>query len=158
MGLRSGPRLTLFCLAEQTAAGRKRKRGEARIEGSAAGRGGGLVDSLRQAGWPRRRRYRGSPFFFLPCRQNGGSCCCLGGLSTVRLYRIPPPHLSTLTKNKKNNHLTHSHVPVHPSPVPDQLGGTPCFVDAQESERTSSQKKRSLLLCQLPGKSAFYCH
>ncbi len=39
MGLRSGPCFTLFCLAEQTAPGRKRKRGEARIEGSTRGNG-----------------------------------------------------------------------------------------------------------------------
>lgn len=134
MGLGSGPCFPLFCLAEQTAPGRQavsqagrqagrqgRGRGEARIEGSAQGTG---ALSPQQAGWPGRMGYRGSPFFFVLCRQNGGSCCCLGASARprVRLYRIPSlstsslPPLVSHTQNRRHSlslSLSHTSPSIH---------------------------------------------
>lgn len=159
MGLGSGPCFTLFCLAEQTAPGRKRKRGEARIEGSA--RGTAALSPCGRLGGPDARGTEGA--LFVLCRQNGGSCCCLWASARprVRLYRIPPVlHLSTtslprpLPQNDRHS-LTHTRPSISSA---RSAGGVQCFVDAQESEQSSSQRKRGLLLCRLPGKSAFYCH
>lgn len=62
-----GPCLTLFCLAEQTAAGQEEEEdwGDGGGIGDGGGGGVGLVDSLKQAGWPTRQSYeRESLFLF----------------------------------------------------------------------------------------------
>lgn len=120
LGLRSGP--THIILPGWTnSTGRKRKRGEVRIEGSTRG---GLVSPYGRLGGPDARSTEGD--LFVICRQNGGSCCRLwaSAYSWVRLYRTqPPPQFSTpsLILSHKTT-VTHSHIPVHPSPAPDQLG------------------------------------
>lgn len=140
-----GPCLALFCLAEQTAPGQR----EGRIEGSAQGTG--ALSPV--AGWVARTPgVQREPFFFVLCRQNGGSCCCLG--ASAETVQDPPPRLSAppaslLSHRTAVTHsLTHSHIPVHPSPVPDQLGVCSVFVDAQESEQSRRPPR---------GREDFYC-
>ena len=72
------------------------------------------------------------------------------------LYKDPPSlnSLAPLPQNDRHS-LTHARPSISSA---RSAGGALCFVDAQESEQTSSQRKRGLFLCQLPGKSAFYCH
>lgn len=105
-------------LNKQHQAGRGR---EGRIEGSAQGTG--ALSPV--AGWVARTPgVQREPFFAL-CRQNGGSCCCLGASARPRprLYRIPLAlNAASLLSLTEPPSLTHSHIPVHPSPVPDQLG------------------------------------
>lgn len=92
---------------------------------------------------------------FVLCRQNGGSCCCLGPSAhpRVRLYRIPQLSTTSLPSPLPQS-LANTCPSIHPH-LPHQLGGVQRFVDAQESEQTSSRRKTGLLLCQLPGKALF---
>lgn len=87
-----GPCLLLFCLTEQTAVGKKRR--ELRNEGTHQGT---VRSSPWLVGWPRRRRYTGSPFFFHPrfvlCCQNGGS----------RTPPPPPSHRQSFTNSHPCN-------------------------------------------------------
>lgn len=140
-------------LNKQHQAGRGR---EGRIEGSAQGTG--ALSPV--AGWVARTPgVQREPFFAL-CRQNGGSCCCLGASARPRprLYRIPLA-LNAASLLSHRTAVTHSLSHTRPSiSSARSAGGVQCFVEAQESEQTSTQRKRGLLLCQLPGKSAFYCH
>lgn len=152
---------TLFCLAEQTAPGRQ----EEEERGALGGTGGDWYAVPRcRLGGPDAGGTEGALFFvcFVPAEW-GQLLLLSGGLSTVRLYRMP--HLSTPLPLPQNHHHSLTHSPTHPLPrtrpsisSATSAGGVQCFVAAQESEQTSSQRKRGLLLCQLPGKSAFYCH
>lgn len=119
MGLGSGPCLTLFCMAEQTAAGRKRKRGEARIEGSAQGTGA----LFPAAGWVAQTlEVPREPFLFSAVRMGAAVVIWGGPLPTLGWDCTRIPHLSTPSLLSHKTTVTHSHMPVHPSPVPDQLG------------------------------------
>lgn len=120
MGLGSGPCLTLFCMAEQTAAGRKRKRGEARIEGSAQGTGA----LFPAAGWVAQTpEVQREPFLFSVVRMGAAVVVWGGGLCPPSGGTVQgSPHLSTPSLLSHKTTVTHSHMPVHPSPVPDQLG------------------------------------
>lgn len=83
---------------------------------------GGLVDSSPwQAGWPRRQRYRGEPFFVLFCAVRMGAAVVVWGPLYCETVQ-DPPHLSTPSLLSHKTTVTQSHTPVHPSPVPDQLG------------------------------------
>lgn len=153
----------LFCLTEQTGPGRQGERA-GRIEGPEdwrtpphpCGRLGGPFAGGTEGGF-----FSSS---FLCAVRIGGSCCCLRPSvhPRARLYRISqpaPPSLPPLSQS-----LAHTARPS--ASCARSAGGVwrfflflLCFffVRAQESLQTSSQRKRELL-CQLPGKGAFYCH
>lgn len=118
----------------------------------------GALGGLVQAGWPRRQGYSGEPFFFWFCfvPSEWGQLLLSVGLWDC----TPPPSLNNLppfvlSPQKKRPSLTHSHVTRPSISSARSAGGAQCFVDAQESEQTSSQRKRGLLLCRLPGKKRF---
>lgn len=96
----------------------------------------------------------GAFFLVVLGQQNGDSCCCLGGLFTVRLYRTPSlKSLATIPQNG-----CHSFSLTRPSiSTARSAGGMECFIDAQESEPTfQPEEERSFIV--LPSRSAFYCH
>lgn len=75
---------------------------------------------LQQAGWPRRQGYRGSPFCFVP--SEWGQLLLSVGLCSPSGEAVQdPPSPPSLTLSHKTT-VTHSHLPVHPSPALDQLG------------------------------------
>lgn len=117
---------------------------------------GGLVPSSPwQAGWPRRRRYRGRLFFcfVLFCAIRMGAAVVVWGPLYCETVQDPP--ISQLPSSPLHHSFTCSRPSISSA---RSAGEMQCYVDTQESEQTSSQRKRGLLLCQLPGKSAFYCH
>lgn len=160
MGLGSGPCFPLFCLAEQTAPCRQAGR-QGEEEGRRGLRGAfrGLVHSPpEQAGWPGRQGYRGSPFCFVP--SEWGQLLLSGGL-------CPPSGETVQDPQSLNNHpprLSHdhrhspslSHTHPHPSiSSARSAGGAQCFVDAQESEQTSRQRKRGLFIVSVARQKRF---
>lgn len=123
LGLRSGPCFPLFCLAEQTApgrkAGRERKRG-----GEDWGERSGDRFTLPAAGWVARTPgVQREPFLFCAVRMGAavvvwGPLPALGWDCTGSPISQQPPSLLVSHRTA----VTLSHIPVHPSPVPDQLG------------------------------------
>lgn len=116
LGLRSGPCFTLFCLAEQTAPGRERKWGEVKDWGVRSG------DWCTAAGWVAQTpEVQREPFLFCAVRM-GTAVVVWGPLSgeTVQTRPISQQPPSLLLSREMT--VTHSDIPVHPSPVPDQLG------------------------------------
>lgn len=129
---------------------------------------GGLVHSSPTAGWVARTPGVQREPFFCSVPPEWGQLLLSRGLCppSGETVQGSPPSLSTQPPSLSHRTRHYSldltypsiHPSIHPSAVPDQLGVAQCFVEAQESEQTSSRRKRGLLLCQLPGKSAFYCH
>lgn len=134
-----GPGLLLFCLAEQTAAGKKRR--ERRNEGT---------DQGTQAGWPRRRRDTGSlffppPFFFFVLSEWGPPLLSWGGplyFESVQDPPSPPSHRQSFT----NSHPCITRL--------DKPGGWQRFEDALESCRRPA-RKRGLLSCRCQAEALF---
>lgn len=105
LGLGSGPFLTLFCLAEQTAVGRKRKRGEVRIEGTT--RGTGALFSV--AGWVAQTPEVQREPFFLFCAIRMGAAVVEWGPLYCETVQDPPSlnslPLSSITKRPSLIHM-----------------------------------------------------
>lgn len=127
-----GPCLLLFCLTEQTAVGKKTR--ELRNEGTHQGT---VRSSPWLVGWPRRRRYTGSPFFFSP-----PFCFVLSewGQQDPPTTTLPP---SVIHKQPSLQHQRWI----------SRGAGSPLRMPLRT-------RKRGLLPCLLPGRSAFffYCH
>lgn len=134
-----------------------RGRGEARIEGSAQGTG--ALSPRSRLGGPDARGTEGARFFcFVP--SEWGQLLLSGGLCPPSGETVQDPQSLNILPSLPR--LSHTEPPslslTHPRPSISSFrsaGGVQCFVDAQESEQTSSQRKRGLLLCQLPGKKRF---
>lgn len=124
-------------LNKQYWAGREMKRG-----GEVLGECRGDWCSLRLGG-PDARGTEGA--FFVSCRQNGSSCCCLGASACprVRLYRIP--HLSTTSLPPPLSQSRHRSL-THPRPSifgARSAGGVQCFVDARRASRRPARGREN---------------
>lgn len=147
-----GPCLMLFCLAEQTAVDRKRgaedggDRSGARVA-LLRGRLGGLDAGGTQ----------GALFLFCFVLSEWGQLLGSGGLSTLRLYRTPPPSLKSFATLPQNccQSSTNTH------PCVSSAGGWRHFVNAPQ-ERADVQPGREDFYhvgCQAEAtKEPLYCH
>lgn len=73
--------------------------------------GVGGTGRLSEAGWVAQTpEVQREPVFLSPVPSEWGQLLLSGGLSTVRLYRIPPPHLS----KKTTISLIHTYPSIHP--------------------------------------------
>lgn len=166
----------LFCLTEQTGPSRQgeEEREELRAQKTSAlshhltpcGRLGGPFAGGTEGGFFSFFFFFFLFIYFFCAVRIGGSCRCLrpSAHPRARLYRISqpaPPSLPPLPQSL-------AHTARASTSCVRSAGGVQrffvfafffflFFVRAQESLQTSSQRKRKLL-CQLPGKGAFYCH
>lgn len=126
------------------------------------GGGVGLVASVKQAGWPRCQRYKRKSLFLSSGAVRMGAAVGLYWTPTTTTPTTQAIHPAPRYKTSATK-LTHTHPSIHPSihPYihPSICSGWPAVFCGSPGEQSGcpgqpgDHEKRSLSLCQLPGRS-----